>query len=224
VKERDPELHTIALHAVLAGLCPLVPIPFLDDALERRVRKSLGRSLAPELPRPSSDYLAGAFETRVGCAWMILLPFKLAGKLVLKLFRKITIILSLKQAVDTTSRVLHEGWLIAYARREGHLLDPNYPPSVVRAAIETACRNIDPRPVEQAIKRLYRASRSTLRKAMRLLVAARGKAVPLAAEDEVLGSMLDEVGATLGSAGYRADLEAAYREALAAGGDGGLGS
>lgn len=215
---KDRELSTIALHGVLAGLCPLIPIPFLDDMVLRRVRKSLGSELlGPLLPSPTVVLLAGALRKPIGCATLLWLPFRLTFKLIVKLFRRLTIVLSIKEALDTASRVLHEGWLLAFARRRGDLLDPLRTPTQLRWAIETACDAVDPRPLEQALKRIFRGSRGVLHRAARTLVRSSSEEnpVPLEPERQELGGLVDRVGEALVSRpGYFAALEQRYLDAL----------
>jgi hypothetical protein len=212
------ETQQIALHGVLAGLCPLIPIPFLDDAVLQRVRTSLGRelladhALSPEAVRT----LAGADSKPVGCGTVLLLPLRLAFKLFLKLFRRLTIVLAVKEALDTASHVLHEGWLLAAAKRRADL--HHHDPDAVRRAIEVACSQVDPRPVEQVLKRSFRGSRAVLHRAARTLARSPVDAVPLTSESPGLASLVDRFSTTLQQQqGYFAELEHHYVLALTGG-------
>lgn len=209
------EMQQIALHGVLAGLCPLIPIPFLDDAVLRRVRASLGREVLADhqLSAEALRTLAGAHAEPIGCSTLLLLPLRLAWKLFLKLFRRLTIVLSIKEALDTASHVLHEGWLLAAARRRADL--ETHDPDTVRRAIEAACAQVDPRPVEQLLKRSFRGSRAVLHRAARTLARSSVEAVPLTSESPGFATLVDRFSATLEQQqGYFAELERHYVGAL----------
>jgi hypothetical protein len=208
-------MQQIGLHGVLAGLCPLIPIPFLDDAVLRRVRRSLGHELLADhaLPAEALRTLAGAHAEPIGCATLLLLPLRLAFKLFLKLFRRLTIVLAIKEALDTASHVLHEGWLLAAAKRRADL--HSHDPEAVRRAIEVACSQVDPRPVEQLLKRSFRGSRAVLHRAARTLARSSVDDVPLTSASPGFASLVDRFSATLQQQqGYFAELERHYVMAL----------
>ena len=50
-----PQLGRVAAHAVVSGLTPLIPIPFLDDYALRQVRERMVRAVLQEhgLPTPA---------------------------------------------------------------------------------------------------------------------------------------------------------------------------
>ena len=213
-------------YSVLAGLCPLIPIPFLDDralaAVRRRMTVELARERGVALTPLQVDYLAGTWRAPRGCvergARMVL---ALTLKLAAKLFRKVVIVLAIKEAVDEASRAFHEGYLL-------HLLfDPAQPATRAPAddhaawrarwAVEQAVAELDPRPVNQAIKRAFRGSRGALRQGSRVLgraVRSGGAAAASAAEAEeerLLGGLLDRLTRELwDERGYLAGLEARF--------------
>lgn len=176
-----PWFRRVAVHGLVAGLCPLIPVPFLDDRVLSAVRRGMVRTLARErgvaLSPVQVNYLAGTYRAPRGClartgALVVALTLKL-GK---KLFRKILIFLAVKESVDTASRVLHEGYLVHV------LLDPAIAGTRApgddadawraRWALEATLAAADPRPVEQAIRRTFRGSRGALRRAARSLAHA----------------------------------------------------
>jgi uncharacterized protein (DUF697 family) len=168
----------VTLYSVLAGLCPLIPVPFLDDRALAAVKRTMVRDLARQrgvaLSPLQVDYLAGTYRVPRGFwEWLgrtaVALTVKLAGKL----FRKIVFVFAIKEGVDTASRVFHEGYLL-------HLLfDPAEPATEAprddlaawraRWALNGAVSELDPRPVNQAIKRAFRGRRGALRKGAREL-------------------------------------------------------
>ncbi|HUF79229.1 MAG TPA: hypothetical protein VMR44_09965 [Thermoanaerobaculia bacterium] len=214
----------MTLYSVVAGLCPLIPVPFLDDRALAAVRRAMVRELARQrglAPTPLQvDYLAGTYRVPRGC-WervgraVVALTLKLAGKL----FRKIVFVFAIKEAVDTASRVFHEGYLLHL------LLDPAEPATEAprddgaawraRWALDGAVSELDPRPVNQAIKRAFRGRRRALRQGARALGSAvreQGEAgaaaVPQAEEDRLLGGVSDRLAAELwAEQGYLAALE-----------------
>lgn len=216
----------MTFHSVLAGLCPLIPVPFLDDralaAVRRRMTVELARERGVGLTPLQVDYLAGTWRAPRGCVEQAARAvLALTVKLALKLFRKVVIVLAIKEAVDEASRAFHEGYLL-------HLLfDPGEPATRApvddsaawraRWAVEQAVAELDPRPVNQAIRRAFRGSRGVLRRGSRVLgrsVRAEGPGGASAAEAEqerLLGGLLDRLAHELWEErGYLAGLEARF--------------
>jgi hypothetical protein len=234
----DP-LRRLTFHALLAGLCPLIPIPFLDDQVlgwvhRRRVREALrGHGFAPTAGnfqrreavaevarRESKGLLAGCFRL------VIIGPIlKLIIRLISKVFRKILIVLTLKDCVDRFSEAFHEGYLLHLALERGaveeHHLDAGVSGVMwLRWVIRTTCEEVDPRPLNQLVKGTLRGSRGLLLKASRMLgrlfrrrprteaEAPEAEAALDAEEEAMLGSLLDRLTAVIrGEAGYLAALE-----------------
>jgi uncharacterized protein (DUF697 family) len=184
-----PWFQRVTFYSVMAGLCPLIPVPFLDDrvldAVKSRMTTVLARERGVALTERQRDYLSGTYSVPKGClARAGGLAFTLTVKLVGKIFRKLLIFLAIKEATDVASRTFHEGYLL-------HLLfDPATPPAWpapgrtgteereadawhARWAIERAVAETDPRPVNQAMKRAFRGSRGLMKESARVL----GKAV-----------------------------------------------
>jgi hypothetical protein len=214
---------------VLAGLCPLIPVPFLDDralaAVKRRMTAELARARGVPLTPLQVDYLAGTWRAPRGCVERVArTALALTVKLAAKLFRKVVIVLAVKEAVDEASRAFHEGYLL-------HLLfDPEQPATRALAgdhdawrarwAIERAVAEVDPRPVNQALKRAFRGSRRLLRRGSRVLERATRAGAGAAAEAEeerLLGGLLDRLAGELWrQRGYLAGLEARFLRWLGA--------
>jgi hypothetical protein len=228
-------------YAVLAGLCPLIPIPFLDDVLigmfRGRMIKGQVRDAGLEPEPLQADLLA--FEPipirLLGCL------FGLVWAVVRKLFRKIVYIFAVKDCVDTASRVMHHGWLFQYALTEGILNrqtfdDGNEAIRHVRDSVRTATDRVDPRPVNKALRKVFLGSRSLVKGAARSVgqilrggganrrdTDATDRAVADLETREVgeIERILDELVTTLkGSAGYRENLEREFRDVLEMGDDG----
>lgn len=218
-----PWFRRVTFYSVLAGLCPLIPVPFLDDralaAVRRRMTGELARRSGVALTPLQVDYLAGTWREPRGCVERAgLLLFALTVRLAAKLVRKLLIVLAAKEAVDEASRAFHEGYLL-------HLLfDPagaatrapagDHGAWRARWAIERTLAEVDPRPVNQALGRAFRASRRLLRRGSRVLGraarAGAGAAAAAEAEEErLLGGMLDRLAGELwDQQGYLAGLGA----------------
>lgn len=218
-----PWFRRVTFYSVLAGLCPLIPVPFLDDralaAVKRRMTAELARERAVPLTPLQVDYLAGTWREPRGCLGQaaraaMALTVKLAGKL----FRKLVIVLAVKEAVDAASRAFHEGYLL-------HLLfDPGEPATRAptgeeeawraRWAVDQAVSELDPRPVNQAMKRAFRGSRALLFRGSRVLgrsVRTGAAASAEAEEERLLGGLLDRLAAELWEErGYLAGLESRF--------------
>jgi hypothetical protein len=167
-----PDQRLLVTHAVLTGLTPLIPVPFLDDLVkayfQRRLVRRLGErhgvALAPDevsalADDPSSGCLSGCVVT------LVLYPIK-------KLFRKIFFVLEWKRAVDTASRTYHRGLLYDYALGEG-LVEKHAPPAV-RASADAVLKLEVITPVERAIRGAFTQSKSVMRGAAEVLRKAVG--------------------------------------------------
>lgn len=244
---RPSWFRQVTFHSLLAGLCPIIPVPFLDDRVLASVRRKMVRELAAErrvrLDPARTDVLAGTVGTRRGClgtvTWLL---FSLTVRLLGKLFRKVLILFAVKESVDTASRVFHEGYLIhlglewapAWDGVEGREALDEGRALALRAAVEATVAEVDPRPLEQALRRVFRSSRRVLRQGARLLTrssagaAARargeeaagsgpGPRIPEAEERRLLGALLDRLTAELWEEqGYLQALEERFRQNLTA--------
>ncbi|MET0404341.1 MAG: hypothetical protein ABW123_18160 [Cystobacter sp.] len=159
----------VARHAVAAGLTPLIPVPFVDDYALRRVREDMVRSLLEEralpTPRATVQLLAG-LHPRQGSRLQ-----QFAGKAAFlsvrllwrKGYRRAVTVLWLKDCVDMASLCLHHGYLLQYALERGDLPAASLatPDAArrVQAAIHAACAELDARPINQALRRLFAGSR-----------------------------------------------------------------
>ena len=200
----------------MTGLCPLIPIPLLDDWVRDLLRRRLSRELARlhevELSDSEVKLLAcGQRQLSVegclrGCfvAAVIRPLVKVVIKVLQKLFRKILIFLMVKDSVDTFSQTFHEAYLQRHAFASGSL--PKAPAAEVRQAIEVVVAETDPRPVEQLVRRTFRTSwrlikhgAAQLTRLTRSLHRAHGDdetpvhELDLSGEEEVLGAVVDEL-------------------------------
>jgi hypothetical protein len=164
--------RVLVMHAVLAGLTPLIPVPLIDDLVKSYFRKRLVRSLAAgagrTLMEEELDALAseGGGGCLRGCVGTVLVyPLK-------AVFRKVFYFLEWKRAADLTSRTYHFGYLIGHAlrrREEGPSLLDTHGARAVNEAIEAVCREAPIKPLESAIGGTFRKSKGVLRGAAALL-------------------------------------------------------
>lgn len=225
----DAQFRHLTFHSILAGLTPLIPVPFLDDrihdAVKRRMVQEIVRGVGVSLDDRARDVLAGveSGESR-GCAgwalWAIKRSFFLLLKLIRKLYRKVLIFLAVQQGVDTASRAFHEGYLlhVGLARHEGDRLD-EAAARALRSRVDRVLERVDPRPIHQAISTIFRGSKDLLKTASQLLSRpfrdretarrAAPEAVPTEAEKELLSGMTGRLADSLqGERGYLDRLEA----------------
>jgi hypothetical protein len=158
-------------YALLVGLTPMIPIPFVDDVAREYFRKRLvsalaaGRSvtLAPEAVAALASEPSGCLVT--GClSQLFLFPLRL-------IFRTLFFFLEWKRVLDLTSQTYHFGYLVDCALEEGYLRQGSrHRPETVRQAITEVCREAPIRPVEAAIAGSLRQSRGALKGAIALLI------------------------------------------------------
>ena len=180
----------LVTYSLLAGLTPLIPVPFVDDVAKNYFRKRLLRSVAAEAGRALSEEELGALaaEAERGCLTGCLLtalvyPLK-------AVFRKLFYFLEWKRAADLTSRTYHFGYLAGYAMRPraggASALDLRGA-SAVGEAIQAVCLEAPIKPLEAAVGGTFRQSRRALKGAAALLssslrrVTGRGRAEQVAA-------------------------------------------
>ncbi len=226
-------LRRVLLYGVLAGLCPLIPIPFVDDVIIGKLRKRMIRGQLDDAglePGRMQVNLVTYIEPEIrlmgclfGVAWMV----------IKKIFRKLVFLFALKDCVDHASRMVHHGWLVQYALTKGtlgqHTFDAgNDAIKLVRDSVLHASDHLDTRPFNQALKRIFRGSGALMRSSAgalgRLLTAggARRKQ-PDSVEAALDGievrevgeveRILDEVVEAMGAQrSYLRDLERAFDE------------
>ncbi|WP_375760101.1 hypothetical protein [Corallococcus exercitus] len=176
-----PSLARVAFHAVAAGLTPLIPVPFLDDYALRQVREQSVRDQLKErglkAPDKAVAVLAGSYDARSLGGRLVSYLKAVALFPVRKVFRKVFFILWVKDCVDLTSVCLHHGYLLHHALQRGDLDAESLQgdaPQKVQAAIVAACAEMDARPINQALRRLFRSSRVLMAEATRAFLNPQG--------------------------------------------------
>ena len=111
-----------AHRALLCGLTMLIPLPWLDEYVERRVTRHLLHGLAEARATPlSPEVLHVLTEDRsslmLGCLYAVVLwPVK-------KLFRTVFYFLTVKDVFDAIARAAHRAALVELALARGLLPD-----------------------------------------------------------------------------------------------------
>jgi len=168
------DLGNVVFFCILGGLCKMVPA--LDDFLVYFVRRHMVSSQLRKLPtlqgvgvrvlsQPPRLCLRCARKCvyfGCCCCWWELLCHVLCFAW------------TLKEGVDVASTLLHEGWLIAYALKAGHLNEITNSEDLwrIRQAMTHACDVVDTSPITQILKKAFSGSKELLRHSARRLVEA----------------------------------------------------
>lgn len=242
--KNGPGFHAfrqLTFHSVLGGLCPLVPVPFLDDWLLGRVKRwmlaDLDRTLGTELDQEARMILAGGRDPwRMpgcvgGCLWVVQ---KGVFKLAVKLFRKVLYFLAVRDGLHAATEVFHEGYLAGYGLRsttlpQNPVRQQEHARKLRTTALETI-ESMDLQPVLDIVRRTFRGSWGLLIRASRVLARPflrrkarreaekgddRAAARAREREEEMLGGLVDRLAASLwGNREYFGRLERAFDERL----------
>ncbi len=217
-------LQRVALHAVASGLTPLIPVPFLDEYALRRVREQMVRSILRERSLSAADrtvtVLAGLhpregsrLQQFVGKA--ALLSLRLAWR---KAYKRFATALWVKDCVDMASLSLHHGYLLQHALTKGHLdalsLANEDTARRVHSAIDAACKELDARPVNQVLRRLFTGSQLLLTELAKALDKWTGSPrTPQQGEAQEVASLAERLAAAMWEErGYFQSLESLYEK------------
>ncbi|MEZ4461219.1 MAG: hypothetical protein R3E66_16170 [bacterium] len=157
-------MTAIASHSALAGLCPLIPIPFVDDFIIVRIHRRLCRVLLKQHAIELSD---------AGARTLTHSPSNLLGGIVRKLvfwpikklITKLVYVLAVKSCADVAATVFNEGWLLARAIEQEYV-----PMDLVqrgdystlrdlRNAILKAREAVDPSPTQAVMRSAFSVGR-----------------------------------------------------------------
>lgn len=222
----------LTFYSILGGLCPLIPVPFMDDwalgQVQRRMVWELARNAGVALTPQDAKIVAGAEDPGWrGClgtvGWAVR---EVTGAVLGKLFRTVFYFLTLRRSVRRSAETLHLGYLFAHALR----LEPAVSPErarAVRAAVVKTLAEVDAQPIHRTLFRDFRQSLSLLLQAAALFrrflprrrrkqdtdLAAQGE--PFRQQEELLGGLTDRLAADLwGNREYFAGLEKVFERNL----------
>jgi hypothetical protein len=166
----------ILVHAVLTGLTPLIPIPFMDgwalDRVQARMARQIGETHGVELPEAHARVLGKETGRNLG---LLGIPKKLAFYPIKRIFRTVLFVLLIKDMADVMSRTYRVGYLLDHAFSGGRT---NLPPETLRTAVDDVCRRVDTAPLRRAVVSMFAQSRDLVRDAVRAVRAWAGKGEP----------------------------------------------
>jgi hypothetical protein len=160
----------IILHSVLAGLTPLIPVPFVDDLLKAYFKRRMVRKLAlshsqflndQDLQTLADDADSGCLQ---GCLTTVAVyPLK-------AIFRKIFFFLEWKRAVDIVSHTYYQGFLLDAALGERWIAPAGVRRAEeVRQALNSVLLQLNTSLIERAVKGIFRQSKTAVKSAAQLL-------------------------------------------------------
>lgn len=174
------DLRSAGTYSLLAGLCPLIPLPFIDDWAEAVVRRRAVRDALDDhdfaVTPGDVEILAGLEKVRGGGCLKraILFPFvKVFYYVLKKMVRKVVYVLAVNDAAKVATLVLQENWLLRLALDSGELRVPaghrmdRDAARRLRQAIDAAIGEADAAPLQRAIKKAFSGSRELLMQAAR---------------------------------------------------------
>lgn len=161
----------IAAHCALGGLCPLIPLPFVDDMLIKRVHKRMIRKLCAQHHIHFKDGEDDdALELLIAKESSLLSS---AAKAVLwwpvkKVLRKLILVWAVKGCADVAATLYYEGWMLARTLEQGYVdLEPlrakdKQALKRVRDAILDAHEAVDPSLIRQSMRSVFGVSQELL--------------------------------------------------------------
>ncbi|HKI06664.1 MAG TPA: hypothetical protein VKK31_32100 [Thermoanaerobaculia bacterium] len=231
-RPREDAFRRLTFFSVIGGLCPLIPVPFMDDwALEQVQRRMIGEIGRDEglgwSPQEVKVLAGGEEDVRMGClgrtVWAVR---EVAGAILGKLFRTVFYFLTIRRSARRSAETLQLGYLVLHAARLPQTDRPADWASTVRGAVAAALAEVDAGPVYRTLARDFRRSLSLLVQAAslfrRFLPRRRQKksgGLPegevFREEEKLLGGFVDRLAADLwGNRAYFAELETALERNL----------
>lgn len=174
-----PWFRAVVWDSLLCGLCPLLPIPIVDDLVLARMRRRMVEHLVGRWQvalTPAQLALLSSGGRKLGVGRLVLkaaiYPFK-------KMLRKILYFLAIKDAVDTFSLLFHQGYLVHAALAYG-ALERGGPADDARvaaaaAAVHGTLAATNTRPLRRLLIGVMRNSRDLVRGTVRWLAARLGR-------------------------------------------------
>lgn len=220
-----PALQNVLAYSLLGALCPLIPVPFVDDIVLTQLRKRMHKALFKlhdlNLSDKGADALLASPSNIFGSIfrWLIGYPLKW-------IFKKLLVV---KAISDLFSALFHEGWLLARALEAGLITPEELTPGkqaeslkALRRALLATENEITTSPVTLILKRIFSLRLSTLTGAAKGLTQTlhsddKEESTPLAERLRQLGlgDVLNELmGAMGGQQDYFQHLEQRLRHHL----------
>lgn len=228
---RSESFRRLTFYSVLGGLCPLIPVPFVDDwalaQVQRRMLREVARARGAALAPEAVKILAGSDDRGAGClGWSVWAVREVVGAILGKLFRTVFFFLTIRRSVRRSSETLHLGYLFDHALEQGRAVTVDEA-RVLRAAVLATLKEVDAQPIYRTLLRDFRRSLSLLLQGAALFGRflprrRKRKETDLSAQSEVferqeelLGGFTDRLAADLwGNQAYFAALESAFDRKL----------
>jgi hypothetical protein len=159
-------------YAVLVGMTPLIPVPFVDDMARGYFRRRMVRALASSRREVIADADVRLLADTVGAGCLsgcLLAPFLYLLK---RIFRKIFLFLEWKRAVDVASEAYHFGSLIDHVFERRWLT--TYDAARIRAAIDAVLSRRGTSPIDRAVREAFERSKGAVVAAARGMRSALG--------------------------------------------------
>lgn len=238
MESADPGRETfrrLTFYSILGGLCPLIPVPFMDDwtlgQVQRRMIGELARRAGVALTPQGPKILVGAEDPGWrGClgtlGWALR---EVTGAILGKLFRTVFFFLTIRRSVRRSAETLHLGYLVAHALRLEPQALSEERARAIRAGVMKTLGEVDTQPIHRTLFRDFRQSLSLLLQAAALFrrflprrkkkketdLAGQGEA--FRQQEELLGGLTDRLAADLwGNREYFAGLEKVFESNLPA--------
>ena len=164
--------RNVLFYSLLSALCPLIPLPFLDDFVLRRLRRRMIRMQGEKLGLLISDELLVVLTRSERRGLVLGCLVGVVFYLLKKIFRKTFFVLAIKDCVDEASLTLHQAWLYQYAL-DAQLLDEDLleegegAMEQLRASMKETLEEADTRPINQWLKGVFSTRRSLMISATR---------------------------------------------------------
>ena len=149
--------------ATFAGLSPLIPLPFVDLAVEWYFRQQMIKSIGKRRQKRISSAVIKAINYKSqgcwGCLW---LQFWIVIELFKELWRTVFYFLTIKDSITALSYYWHRAFLLAYSLDCGHLEDVTTA-LIANRAIEQTIAQESADPLRQVAQELLQGTRHLLR-------------------------------------------------------------
>ncbi len=218
----------LTFFSVLGGLCPLIPVPFMDDwalsQVQRRMIWEVARRRGVPLPPEAAKILTGGEDSGwPGCLGAVGWVFReVVGAILGKLFRTVFYFLTIRRSVRRSSETLHLGYLFDHSLKGEKEVTASQARSIRQAVLATL-KEVDAQPIYRTLFRDFRRSLSLLLQGAALFRRflprrKKRKETDLAGQSEVfeqqealLGGFTDRLAEDLwGNRAYFAALENAF--------------
>jgi hypothetical protein len=234
---RAATFRRLTFFSVLGGLCPLIPVPFVDDwalaQVQRRMLWEVARRDGATLTPEGAKILAGDEDSGwPGCLGAVGWVFReVVGAILGKLFRTVFYFLTIRRSVRRSAETLHLGYLFDHvlsrkAAEKVRVVTTEEARSI-RQAVLTTLKEVDAQPIYRTLFRDFRRSLSLLlqgaalfrrflpRRKKRKETDLAGQSEVFEREEALLGGFTDRLAADLwGNRAYFAVLESTFDKNL----------